>query len=355
MKATLYKQGANEEIRVWSIEDDTPDSILMLSGVLNGTMTEHTEAVAEGKGGRTQEEQMMSRMASRIGKKRDEGYVNSLDHARNNKPTNQLNMPKPMLAKPYKDVKLVPPFLLQYKYDGNRCLITKQNGLVFAYSRNGKPIESIDHILEAAKDIPEGMILDGELYCHGVPLQTLRSWIAKKQAESNGLVYMCYDYMDETLGFENRLLRLESLTLPYPIRIAPTTLIDKVAVEEKGILARLKEAKDAGYEGLIARHLDEPYQAGKRPKCLVKIKSWEDAEFPVIDVISSVDGWAVLVCDSDAGQFNVSAPGSMHEKTEVLDNKEDYIGKKITVEYANLTNRGVPFRPVAIAWRSIED
>jgi ATP-dependent DNA ligase len=313
-------------------------------------MQEKIEYVMDGKGGRSLDEQVMSRMASRISKQRDGGYVNDLEKAKANKATNTLSMPKPMLAAKLADVTLPEEFYLQYKYDGNRCIITKQNGKVFAYSRNGKMFNSIDHILEAAKDIPEGTILDGELYCHGVPLQTLRSWIAKKQAESNSLIYVCYDIMENT-GYENRVLSLEKLGLDYPITLAKNELITREKGLEKGILSRLSEARKEGYEGLIARVKGVKYEDGKRSKSLVKIKAWMDSEFTVVDIESSADGWAILVCDSPKGVFRVSSPGTIELKEHVLASKEFYIGKKVTVEYANLTNRGIPFHPVAIAWR----
>ena len=350
MKVTLYKKDVSGDIREWSVEA-APAGIIIRHGLVGGSIQEKFEDVDHGKAGRSQKEQIMSRMASRISKQRDQGYVNSIEKAMEGKATNALNLQKPMLAQPLKNSPLPDEFILQYKYDGNRCLITKQDGKVFAYSRNGKIINSINHILEAAKDIPEGMTLDGELYCHGVPLQTLRSWISKKQAESNGLVYMCYDYMDSELGFENRALRLANLGLSLPISLALGELITPLELEIEGITERLKKAREAGYEGLIARHKDKPYEDGKRSKSLIKIKAWMDSEFLVVDIHESSDGWAILECETTKGNFRVSAPGAIEEKTYVLLHKEEFIGKMVTVEYANLTNKGIPFHPVAIAWR----
>lgn len=354
MRVELYKKDNKGCIRYWSIEN-TESGITITHGVHGGALNNKHEVITEGKGGRTLKEQIMSRMASRISKQRDSGYVNSVEKAKEGKATNALKLPKPMLAAKLKDSPLPDRFMLQYKYDGNRCLITKQDGKVFAYSRNGKIINSIDHILEAAKDIPEGMILDGELYCHGVPLQTLRSWISKKQAESNGLVYQCYDYMDSELGFVDRSLSLLKLDLPYPIKVDLGELITPLELEREGINSRFKRAREDGYEGLIARHLDKPYEDGKRSKSLIKIKGWEDAEYLVVAIHASADGWAILECETPKGNFRVSAPGTISEKTHVLENKDEYIGKWVTVEYANLTIRGIPFHPTAIAWRELHE
>jgi hypothetical protein len=71
----------------------------------------------------------------------------------------------------------------------------------------------------------------------------------------------------------------------------------------------------------------------------------------VIGIRASSQGWAILRARMDAGQeFDISAPGSVAEKTEVLKNESKYIGRKLTIEYANLTAEGLPFHAVATRW-----
>jgi ATP-dependent DNA ligase len=261
----------------------------MTYGLIGGEQQTKYETIETNQSGRTISEQMLSRMSSRVSKQRDKGYVDKYDVAVNNKSTNTLNLPKPMLAQPIKNVVVPVSYYVQNKYDGNRCLITKQNGKVFAYSRNGKIIGSIDHILSEAKDIPERRILDGELYCHGVALQTIRSWISRSQEESKKLIYICYDIMSSDI-YSKRLEALKKLNLNPPIYIAETTLISPKESLEYDIFSELKEAISRGYEGLILRNPDTPYEDGKRSKGLIKVKAFDDGEFKVIDVIPSADG-----------------------------------------------------------------
>lgn len=351
MDLKLYKKDAAGTIRIWTIFRSDDDEISMEYGVLGGAMQVKRESIVP-KAGRTMDDQVLLQMGARITKARDTGYVDTLEDAANNKRTNARDLPLPMLATPYAKIKSKPEtFFLQYKYDGNRCIIGKVDGKIVAYSRKGREFKSIDHIKEACKDIPEGMFLDGELYKHGVPLQTLRSWISKKQAESNQLEYICYDYISDSVGFLERLRILENLDLYYPISLASTALLTTLDAELEPINSRLSKAIELGYEGLIMRTLDGRYEDGKRSKNLIKIKRWEDAEFTVIGITPSADGWAILECKIGDSSFSVSAPGTMEQKTEVYENRENYIGKKITVEYANLTPYGIPFHPVAIAWR----
>jgi ATP-dependent DNA ligase len=106
------------------------------------------------------------------------------------------------------------------------------------------------------------------------------------------------------------------------------------------------------YEGTIIRHTSAGYEDGKRSRSLLKLKDWNDEEFVVTDILESKDGWARLVCVQNNGTtFSVSAPGTMTDKEEVWNNKENYIGRLITVEFAYRTEEGIPFHPIAKAWR----
>jgi ATP-dependent DNA ligase len=101
----------------------------------------------------------------------------------------------------------------------------------------------------------------------------------------------------------------------------------------------------------MLRHGDKSYEPGKRSSSLVKVKKCMDAEFLVIDVIPSKDGWGILVCKVGAETFRVPAPGTIENKTEILNNKHKYINRYITVEFFEWTNNGIPFHPRAMNWR----
>ena len=114
----------------------------------------------------------------------------------------------------------------------------------------------------------------------------------------------------------------------------------------------LETALFAGYEGLILRDKNAKYEVGTRSKGLIKVKRFDDREYKVIDVVSSNDGWGILVCVTDQGKiFRVSAPGSMSNKTQILNEKDSFIGLNVTIQYANLTPDGIPFHPVALRFR----
>lgn len=347
----LYAKDNNGAIRVWRI-GIYDGKIKIEHGQVNGAMQSQVEDVTEGKGGRDRLAQIESRMRSRISSKIDAGYVEDIARAKTERRTNAAGLLKPMLAKKLSDVKNVDynNAFVQYKYDGNRCLITKRGGEVIAYSRNGKILQNLEHITKDI-DLDEGMTIDGELYCHGFPLQTIVSWIKRKQAHTERIKFHAYDTLMDA-SYIQRLSVLNDLNLHGASEVVPTWQVNTL----DHAMEHFKKARKDGYEGSIIRLNDYGYEDGKRSKGLIKVKEWHDAEFAVIDIHESADGWAILECTlSNNKTFRVSAPGNIREKRYVLENKDFYIFRHVRVEFAQYTKDGVPFHPVAIDWRNPKD
>jgi len=344
---TLYIMDNKKKTRVWKIFS-IGSHICMEHGILNGTMIREKEIVYEGKQKRTVQEQVESRIRSRVNKMLDKGYSRNINEA-TGKPTNALGLIKPMLAQPLDKVNNIDwaRCFVQYKYDGNRCLVTKQGGEIIAYSRNGKLIHSIDHILKHI-DIPEGYTIDGELYRHGEILQDLASMIRKEQNSSANLHYVIYDITME-LEYEQRLEMLHILEREFIVKtqdvyVAPTK---RITTKDEA-LAHMNEARQLGYEGAILRHGLTGYEDGKRSKSLVKIKEMRDDEFKVIRIDQAREGWAILVCLTHKGEeFSVSAPGTFNMKHHIAKHRDTYINKYVRVEFAYYTKDGIPFHPIA--------
>jgi ATP-dependent DNA ligase len=309
-------------------------------------MQEKFDTVELNMSGRNLDEQIELEIRSRINKQLDKGYRHTRDEAHEAKGMNVLNLARPMLAKVYNQQDLTGCFM-QYKFDGHRILVTRQNDELIAYSRNGKLIHTIDHILEYV-DIPEGTTLDGELYIHGMPLQQISSLVRKVQPDNIKLKYIVYDQISDK-RFADRFDEIAKFRLGDDVFMAVTN------DAHNDYEPAFAYAKKEGYEGLIARQNNVGYEAGKRSTQLLKIKTRFDFEAEVIAIIPSADGWAVLTCIAPNGKtFGVTAPGTMKQKHEIMDNAALYIGKMLTVECAEYTVDGMPFHPVAIAFREEE-
>jgi len=354
----LYTRDHKGEIRTWIISSDPiTQTITTEHGLLHGAKQTKTEKVIP-KAARTLEEQITLQVNSKISKKRDKGYTDYVPSTET-EITNQLGTHKPMLAqrldKQSPKTLDLSDVILQPKLDGNRCMITKQNGIVFAYSRNGKVIPAdLSHITDPLQPIlSEGMTLDGELYCHGETLQTIVSWIKKTRPETKRLMFHVYDLVtDDPYQIRaNDLMTLFPNTIALPsiqllVNYHATSGMDEITQYHKNILSQ-------GFEGTIIRLNTTGYEVGKRSKSLLKLKSFMDDEYPVINIHESKDGWAILECllpNSDT--FRVTAPGTIEEKIHVLNNSHSYLGQMVHVEYANLTKDGIPFHPVATHFRN---
>jgi DNA ligase-1 len=279
----------------------------------------------------------------------DKGYKYSIEEALASS-GNQLGFLRPMLAQSIKKVTAVnyKQAVLQKKLDGHRCLITKDEGKVIAYSRQGKIIDTITHITDQLQDIlEEGETIDGELYCHGQLLQTIASWVKRKQPNTVSLTYAVYDCIDDAPYIERHRYLQDKLKGLYRVVVLPYILYEN----SEQMQAYLSKVRGQGFEGLMLRLHGYGYESGKRSASLIKVKVFEDTEVNVIGVIPSSEGWAICVAMYNGKQFNISAPGDFSAKYEVMKNKDKYIGRDLTIEYSHLTAEGIPFHAVALRWR----
>lgn len=352
---TLFKKNASGSIDEWSISGSIPSSrIQLMYGQVGGNLQIKNIPVKP-MANRDIREQLILEIRSRISRQRDKGYRDTVEEAISCANTNSLDLPRPMLAQPFSKVGTInlDDHFFQLKYNGHRCLIASTIDGLVAYSRNGKPITSIDHILNHLDDLPVGEILDGELYTHNTPLQTIASWVKRKQPNTDLLRYVVYDCISNK-SYEDRFSFIcKYIGFENPIISIATT---KAFCESDTLDGHLKVAIKRGYEGLILRHKLSQYESGKRSKSLIKVKSFQDDEFYVYNIESSNDGWAKLMClTKDGKEFKVSAPGTMAQKREILDNAPEYIGQHVKVEFAEYTKDGIPFHPVAIMFRDINN
>lgn len=118
-----------------------------------------------------------------------------------------------------------------------------------------------------------------------------------------------------------------------------------------------KKCTDAGYEGIILRNMEGKYEFGFRSNDLIKLKTFDDTEFEIIDVVEATGrdaGTAIFVCKCKGGKFNVKPQGSRELRTEYFNNKKALIGKMVTVQYQGLSDDGIPRFPSAVSVRDYE-
>lgn len=367
----LYKT-SGEKVLFWEIgvepcEDGTADMVTR-HGHLTSTKSgegkprELRENISKGKNlGRrnatTPYQQACSEAQARWNKQLErKGY--GLDPAQS-QATRAIS---PMLAQVYQDLRRKIDWnnaFTQPKLDGFRCLADLVDGQVRLRSRENKPITTLPQVAQVLKKILKakpGMILDGELYAHGMPFQKIASGVKRQSEISQTLQYHVYDQISEkpfTHRFQEakNLLYQADLMVVVPVK---TVLVDN----EDGLMFCQREFIEEGYEGAMLRHGIGGYEAGKRSKSLLKAKTFRDQDFKIIDVKEGRGthlGMAIFVCVTGAGHlFDVLSPGSHQDKKRFWDQWKEYVGKQVTVRYQEMTLGDEPVPRFPVATRVVE-
>ena len=346
---TLYRKNALG-IGMWSIWADGDTMRIAHSSTLDGASIQHQETVQRGCQGRSIDEQVQSRIRSRVSKQRDKGYVESIDEAAKGA-FNQLGLLPPMLAQVYQGRETEGRSAwMQRKLNGLRCLITRQDGELIAYSRRGKPLTSILEILEeAGRFISEGATVDGELYSHGTSLQTINSWVKRRQSLTGKIQLVMYDQVSNDT-FSDRHDELLDMVKGHEFK--RVLVLPKYKYVNEDIRAEaFSVARAKGFEGLMIRLDGFGYESNKRSASLLKDKAVFDTEVIVKDIVLSDKGNPVCVCDYRGKELRMSPPGSHAERDLAYNNKAKHIGARVTIEYREMTDDGIPFHAVGTQWR----
>lgn len=196
---------------------------------------------------------------------------------------------EPMLAKPTPTIPEGPGWHYEPKWDGFRCILFLRSGAPYLQSRDRKPLDRYFPELVAAlpRVLPPDAILDGELVImtpHGLDFDALQQRIhpaasrVARLAQETPAAFVAFDLLAEAgesllaRPFAERRERLERMLAAArpPAHLTPATRDPAIARDW------FERFEGAGFDGIIARQLDAPYQPGKR--ALAKIKHLRTAD-----------------------------------------------------------------------------
>lgn len=364
-KVTLYKRTSNGAAQQWTIVQEG-DQYYTIEGQVDGKMTQSTPTVAKPKNvGKKSETSGAVQAAleanAKIKLKLDKGYVYDLAEI------DTADTFEPMLAKKYKECfkKIKFPCAVQPKFDGVRSNVDKKKGQL---SREGRPQVSSPHILQYMQNIlTDNVVFDGELYNHKLKenfneiislARASKPTAEDLKASADMLEYHIYDIFlkdePDMLFFDRIKLLEQKLQYQHPCLVFCETIICN---NEAELDAAYERFLSEGYEGMMVRN-NMPYQQ-KRTDHLLKRKEFQDAEFEILDIIegdgnrSGMMGRIVLKI-SDTVTCKSSALGNQAHFTELLVNKDKYIGKMATVKFQNYTPDGSLRFPTIKAIRGYE-
>jgi len=274
-------------------------------------------------------------------------------------------MIKPMLAQKIDESRIdwSQVVYMQPKLDGVRCVFTKDG----AYSRAGNQFMNLAHIEESLKPFfkqnPK-MILDGELYNHELKndFEKIISLVRKQKptkkdrtAAKKLIQYHVYDYISsKEYGIRHANLVCSNIYNEH-VRFVPTTKVKNMT------RAKVQHNKclGQGYEGSIMR-LNKPY-ANKRSWYLMKFKDFSDTEATIVgyEIGKGKRKGTIgkfLMQDDDGVEFGCP-PGkgyTYEDMKKMLDNIDDYIGKRATFTYFQRTKAGSYRHPLFKGLRDYE-
>ena len=385
MKTILISRDSKQKIRVVEISYSWNDTLHAFviersSGLHGGKMTSQPPLTIEkGKVKRTITEQCQLEFNSLVKKYKDKGYKDindfgykSLDEFDPNEVfpkevVDTNNVKKPMLAKVLDKTnkKLTGrKWLASNKLDGLRTLLYYRDGEVRTASRGGQNYDiaatyiRLDPFINQLFEANPSIILDGELYNHhpDYNLQKISGLgrLETLHEDHKNLKFYCYDMIDETKPFKDRLTILMDIQSKCPSN-SKLIIIDHDEVEGLDNIMNLHNERVAlGYEGLVLRDPDQVYKCNARDNRMVKVKEFNEDSFLITGYelgLRGVEDMCFVLKTKENNIFKAKPIGDRSVKEEYIKNIEDIIGRKGDVKYFNITPDGIPNLPVFLAVR----
>ena len=400
---TLYNTtiGTNRS-KQWSISvfdnGDNTFTIHTEHGITGGKQVSHDTLITEGKNkGKknetTPQQQAILEAERDWAKKVKQGYAEQTqtqetaeekpEKPKNPKKEKPGRLLKPMLANEFdmeKEKSVSFPVFIQPKLDGVRCLIYKDDNddKIIFQSRQNTIYEEFDHLLPELEHLmnqfsdQEGLILDGELYTHGMPFEKITSMVRSSKEKRKNIEELNYHIYD---CFYSGDANLSKNQMPYSERYQVLkgafgrTIYSKLISVETTIANSKRDIEDFHthytnlinpYEGIMIRTPTGSYKQQGRSKDLQKYKKFMDEEFEVVghhEGTGAHAGTPIFECKSNVNQskiFSVTMQGTLESKRGMMENVRNYYGKMLTVKYQEKSSEGIPRFPVGITFRDYE-
>ena len=282
---------------------------------------------------------------------------------------------------------------LQPKLDGLRCVALFTDNTITLYTRKLTIIPGHVHMkmqmmsmyryyssikLENGEIIDFSKVyLDGELYHHKIPLNEINS-IVKNTNNTNeiddklefhifdcfipSMINLSFKYRQEILRNINPSLFASTGVNKQLIKIVPT-----IEIKNNNALAYYTTIIiKHGYEGCVVKYGEGPYEFGygnKRSKYNLKIKQRFDSEYKIVGFTKgnkgSNAGAIIWIMETENGDTFKATPKYDEGTEDVLGIRKklyeeltkdpakfeaEYKGKYATIEYEDISDKGIPQR-----------
>ena len=328
----IYKLDSKGKLRVLEIESSN-GYLIQTSGLLDGKKVEHKKLCKPKNIGKVNETTEITQSELEVDalilKKLREGYFETIEEAKT------VKVILPMLAHDYfkKEKKVQFPCYAQPKLDGMRGL--GNDGKLT--SRANKEIITLKHIQSDLEGIED--YIDGELYAHGLTFQENMKIIKKyREGQTENVKYHVYDMISDK-PFIERYKKLKTLVFGLPnIEVVPLVEIPNPWVLEEYYGKMML----AGYEGVMLRWGTDGYKVNGRSDNLLKYKKFFDVSVPIVDITpnDAIPTHGTIWVEYNGKVVKTGARLSHEEREDILNNKQEYIGKTAEVRYFETTDDG---------------
>lgn len=269
------------------------------------------------------------------------------------------------LARPYDADKheIRGAWCVEPKLDGLRMVVMDGK----AYTRNGRTIDTVGHILKELEPLGNDYVFDGEIM-GSTEFNKDSGKIRKKGAgENKTLVYNAFDcifkkdWLTRKTGkySDRRLFLWEALGTACP---KYTNIVDSKKLPLNPTTEDLFALRDhfisQGYEGAMLKKLDAPY-IWDRSDNILKLKELNDADGTITGfyegkkrLVGMLGGFTT---EFNGVETNVGGGYSDEQRVEFWKNRKLLVGKMIEVEYQNKQPSGALRNPVFIRFRPDRD
>jgi DNA ligase-1 len=365
----LYARASTGKIKTWQVgitkEPDGTAVIWTKHGLLGGKMQLKPKPIKVGKNiGKSNEttpyDQAAKQALSSYKRQIDKRYITELPTA-----DNEPDILLPMLAEKILDFlhKVIYPCFGQSKFNGVRALSKKLTETQIRIT--SRKFKSYDNtLMHLARYLLPMMniddIFDGEVFLNGWTFQQILRHVKKFRPDTPSLQYWIYDIMSKGLAKERNEYYMNAIPDNHSHIIkVPTVILHNS--EELEIFHRQNIA--AGFEGTIVRNMNGVYKCGpSRSTDLLKKKDFIDGEFKIVnyeyELVATVDveteeiveQYAIMfICEvPGVGTFTAKPKGTIEARSEWYEEGESFIGKDLTVRFAEYTEDGLPFHGVGL-------
>jgi|TARA_R110000824_G_scaffold20545_20_gene77468 DNA ligase-1 len=371
-RLTLYKRSSKGKIVIWymSIDLDT-GAYTTSSGQKDGKIKETKPTFPEIKNaGKANETSTIEQGKLEVEAK----YAKQLKAAyfRSEADVDRKRFFQPMLAHKFLEryeEAIDEPVLVQRKLNGTRCVEHEDLSICEtsegAFSRKGEQYFCVEHITAELKQVHAkypNLVIDGELFKHGVPLNEIVKLVSvnrkakdvtdedrdRAKAIVEFHIYDVYDASQPNLTNIERLALIGNIFKSFKFRSIKQVETELVETFDR-VIELLEIYIKEGYEGAIIRLVKGIYEL-KRSYQLLKLKKFYDAEYKVVKIEEGKGDWAGcakrIICELPDGRtFASNIRGTREDLSELFLTKEENYGEMATVEYQELSPYGVPLIP----------